>query len=74
MSDATLPPASNAPFLHWGEVIVDPAMTLVTVDRLVHHSTILEMNVESYRCPFGERRANILTTGRTPGDGKRRGN
>lgn len=24
-------------------------MTLVVVDRLVHHSTILEMNVESYR-------------------------
>jgi DNA replication protein DnaC len=28
---------------------VDPAMTLAAVDRLVHHSTILEMNVESYR-------------------------
>jgi DNA replication protein DnaC len=24
-------------------------MTLAAVDRLVHHSTILEMNVESYR-------------------------
>jgi DNA replication protein DnaC len=33
----------------WGEVFVDPAMTLAAVDRLVHHSTILEMNVESYR-------------------------
>jgi DNA replication protein DnaC len=30
-------------------VFVDPAMTLAAVDRLVHHSTILEMNVESYR-------------------------
>jgi DNA replication protein DnaC len=27
----------------------DPAMTLAAVDRLVHHATILEMNVESYR-------------------------
>jgi hypothetical protein len=27
----------------------DPAMTLATVDRLVHHSTIFEMNVESHR-------------------------
>jgi DNA replication protein DnaC len=27
----------------------DPAMTLAAVDRLVHHSTIFEMNVESYR-------------------------
>ncbi len=32
-----------------GEVFVEPAMTLAAVDRLVHHSTILEMNVESYR-------------------------
>ena len=24
-------------------------MTLAAVDRLVHHSTILEINVESYR-------------------------
>ena len=24
-------------------------MTIAAVDRLVHHSTILEMNVESYR-------------------------
>jgi hypothetical protein len=24
-------------------------MTLAAVDRLVHHATILEMNVESYR-------------------------
>ncbi len=32
-----------------GEVFVDAAMTLAAVDRLVHHATILEMNVESYR-------------------------
>jgi hypothetical protein len=30
-------------------VFVDAAMTVAAVDRLVHHSTILEMNVESYR-------------------------
>lgn len=40
---------ANTPFSHWGEVFVDPAMTLAAVHRLVHHSTILEMNVESYR-------------------------
>lgn len=27
----------------------EKAMTLAAIDRLVHHSTILEMNVESYR-------------------------
>ena len=40
---------ANTPFSQWAEVFVDPAMTLAAVDRLVHHSTILEMNVESYR-------------------------
>ena len=27
----------------------DQAMTLEAIDRLVHHATILEMKVESYR-------------------------
>ncbi|UPJ76783.1 ATP-binding protein [Bradyrhizobium sp. 187] len=27
----------------------DPATTLAAVDRLVHHASIFEMNVESYR-------------------------
>ncbi len=40
---------ANTPFSQWGEVFVDAAMTVAAVDRLVHHSTILEMNVESYR-------------------------
>jgi len=40
---------ANTPFSQWGEVFVEPAMTLAAVDRLVYHSTILEMNVESYR-------------------------
>lgn len=40
---------ANQPFGEWGKVFPDPAMTLAAVDRLVHHSTIFEMNVESYR-------------------------
>jgi DNA replication protein DnaC len=40
---------ANQPFGEWGKIFPDPAMTLAAVDRLVHHSTILEMNVESYR-------------------------
>ena len=34
-------------FGEWGKVFPDPAMTLAAVDRLVHHSTIFEMNVDS---------------------------
>ncbi len=40
---------ANQPFGEWNSVFPDPAMTLAAVDRLVHHATIFEMNVESYR-------------------------
>jgi DNA replication protein DnaC len=40
---------ANQPFGDWNRIFPDPAMTLAAIDRLVHHSTILEMNVESYR-------------------------
>jgi DNA replication protein DnaC len=41
--------SANAPFSAWDEVFPDKAMTVAAVDRLVHHATILEMNVDSYR-------------------------
>ena len=40
---------ANQPFSTWGNVFPDPAMTVAAIDRLVHHSTIIEMNGESYR-------------------------
>jgi DNA replication protein DnaC len=40
---------ANQPFGEWGRVFPDHAMTLAAIDRLVHHATIFEMNVESYR-------------------------
>jgi DNA replication protein DnaC len=40
---------ANQPFGEWGKIFSDKAMTLAAIDRLVHHATILEMNVESYR-------------------------
>ena len=40
---------ANQPFGEWGKIFSDKAMTLTAIDRLVHHATILEMNVESYR-------------------------
>jgi DNA replication protein DnaC len=40
---------ANAAFSAWDEVFPDKAMTVAAVDRLVHHATILEMNVDSYR-------------------------
>lgn len=49
---------ANAPFSAWDEVFPDKAMTVAAVDRLVHHATILEMNVDSYR-----RRAALPSAG-----------
>lgn len=40
---------ANQPFGEWNKIFPDPAMTLAAVDRLVHHSTIFELNVDSYR-------------------------
>lgn len=40
---------ANQPFGEWGKIFPDAAMTLAAVDRLVHHATIFEMNVDSFR-------------------------
>jgi len=40
---------ANQPFSGWDHVFPDPAMSVAAIDRLVHHSTIFELNVESYR-------------------------
>jgi DNA replication protein DnaC len=53
---------ANQPFGEWGKIFSDQAMTLAAIDRLVHHATILEMNVESYR------RKAALKRKRGPGD------
>jgi DNA replication protein DnaC len=41
--------AANQPFSAWDRIFPDPAVTVAAIDRLVHHATILEMNVDSYR-------------------------
>ena len=40
---------ANQPFGEWNRVFPDETTAVAAVDRLVHHATILEMNVESYR-------------------------
>ncbi|WP_444815100.1 ATP-binding protein [Variovorax brevis] len=39
--------AASAPFSAWDEVFPEKAMTVAAADRLVHHATLLEMNVDS---------------------------
>ena len=40
---------SNQPFSEWEHVFSTSAMTVAAVDRLVDHSTIIQINGESYR-------------------------
>ena len=49
---------SNLPFSRWQEVFKDPMTTAAAIDRLVHHSVILELNVESYRAQAAKDRAD----------------
>lgn len=45
---------ANQPFSGWEHVFAEPGMTLAAVDRLVHHSNIFELNVESFRRRFAQ--------------------
>ena len=49
---------ANRPFSGWDEIFPDKAMSMAAIDRLVHHATIFEMNVESYR----RRSASVAAT------------
>jgi len=40
---------SNLPFSKWEMIFKDPMTTAAAIDRLVHHSVILELNIKSYR-------------------------
>ena len=51
---------ANQPFSAWDSVFPDPGMTVATIDRLVHHSTIFELRkVESYRGKQAARQQKI---------------
>jgi DNA replication protein DnaC len=40
---------SNLPFSKWESIFKDAMTTAAAIDRLVHHSVILELNLPSYR-------------------------
>lgn len=40
---------SNLPFSKWEAIFKDPMTTASAIDRLVHHSVIMELNIGSYR-------------------------
>lgn len=49
---------SNLPFSRWEIIFKDPMTTAAAIDRLVHHSVVLELNVPSYRAEQAKKRRN----------------
>lgn len=56
--------SSNFPFSKWEKIFKDPMVTAAAIDRLVHHSVIVELNLESYRISHAKNHR------KTSGDGK----
>jgi DNA replication protein DnaC len=54
---------SNLVFSEWERIFKEPMATAAAIDRLVHHSIILELNSPSYRAGARQR------TGAQPADG-----
>jgi DNA replication protein DnaC len=50
----------NQGFAEWDKIFVDKAMAVAAVDRLIHHASIFELNVESYRKRSALAQANKL--------------
>ena len=49
---------SNQPFSQWEGIFTDSAMTVAAIDRLVHHSSILDIQAPSYRKRYAENQIN----------------
>jgi DNA replication protein DnaC len=48
--------SSNLPFSGWEAIFKDAMTTAAAIDRLVHHSVIIELNVSSYRAEQAKKR------------------
>lgn len=58
---------SNLPFSKWEQIFKDPMVTAAAIDRLVHHSVILELNIESYRMEAAKKNKGKKTDGPAKG-------
>ena len=52
---------SNLAFSGWEAIFKDPMTTAAAIDRLVHHSVILELNVPSYRAEQAKKAGQKLS-------------
>ena len=51
---------ANRPYSEWGEVLGDPVIAAATLDRILHHSSTVNIKGESYRL-MSRRRAGLPT-------------
>ncbi len=58
---------SNLPFSKWEQIFKDPMVTAAAIDRLVHHSVILELNIESYRMEAAKKKKSKKNDGPAKG-------
>jgi DNA replication protein DnaC len=54
---ASIMVTSNLPFSKWEQIFKDPMTTAAAIDRVVHHSIILELNIPSYRLEHSRKQA-----------------
>lgn len=54
---------ANQPFGAWDTLFPDKIMAVAAIDRIVHHSTIITVNDESYRAAFSKQKNINLITG-----------
>jgi len=65
---------SNLVFSQWDRIFKDPMTTAAAIDRLVHHSVILEMTGKSFRTETAKgAQSNKTTTGGQPPSNKQHG-
>lgn len=53
---------SNLPFSKWEAIFKDAMMTAAAIDRLVHHSVIIELNIPSYRVEQARKSQQLSST------------
>lgn len=56
--------SSNLAFSQWEKIFKDPMTTAAAIDRLVHHSVIVEMNLPSYRMEAAQKKKSVAQGGK----------
>jgi len=60
---------SNLAFSQWEQIFKDPMTTAAAIDRLVHHSVIIELNLPSYRAEQAKKAKQRGSNGEVKGKG-----